>query len=98
MGGGDSREIDRLRANSWCACFEWESARCGRAGTSELEMLELLPNERAEPTVPTDVTERFDIFDSKNDDGWECSDAIGDDSMEETSGVVIGLSRKLLEM
>jgi len=86
------REIDRFRAISWCARFEWESARCGIAGASRLELLDV------ERVVPTEVTDLFDIFESKNDVECPCSGVIGDDSIEELSGVVAGLSRKLLEM
>jgi len=50
VGGGDMRDIDRLRESSTCAFFECERARLGIAGAS----LELLLDGR----TPAMVAER----------------------------------------
>lgn len=87
VGGGESREIDRLRASSWWAFLEWEGARCGTAGVSRIgASVALLAVESlvrgSKKLVVTDV-----------------SGVLGDDSsIEEVSADVAGVLIKLREM
>ena len=85
--------MDFLRASSWCACLECDKARCGNAGVSELVLLEILAIERA---TPAEVADRLGDLESKKDCGWW--DRVGDPSTDDVSGVVMGLSRKLVSM
>jgi hypothetical protein len=92
VGGGVRRDDERLRARSWWACFEWETARWGREGVS----LEAVP---ADERLPDAVFDLFgDVAVSKNPLRWTGSGEIGDDSIEEVSGEVAGVLRKLLEV
>jgi len=88
VGGGDRRDIDRLRESSTCAFFECDRARLGRAGASR----ELLLEGRA----PAKVFERCGM--SKKLTVVLASVETGDVSTDDAGVVAAESSMKLREI
>ena len=91
VGGGVRRDIERFRARSWCAFFECERSRLGRAGVESLDD-EVLLDERA-----TRVADRLGIEPFEKNFPFPFSGVVGVDSIEDVSGEVAGVRRDLSE-